>query len=233
VRCSTVERATDFLSLEAQESRIRSWAEAVGAEVIEVISDAGVSGAKPMADRAGGGRILSFLDARKPEVDAVGILRLDRLGRDAAETLGLLKRFRAGKVGLVSVADRLDLATPQGRAMAGVAAVFAELERSLIALRTKEALSERINQGKPWNHPPFGFDVEKGQLIPDEAEQAVLVRIASLRAEGVSYNKIANQLNARNVATKRGGPWYAASVRSVWLTNTKVANPASLYVTKA
>ena len=83
---------------------------------------------------------------------AVVVLRLDRLGRNAAESLALLRRFRASPVGLVSVAEHLDLATPHGRAMAGVQAVFNELERDLIAQRTTEALRELRTQGRPWNH---------------------------------------------------------------------------------
>ena len=67
---------------------------------------------------------------------------MDRLGRDAAEQIALLKRFRSGKVGLVAIAQQIDLATPHGRAMAQIGAVFNELERALIAERTTEALSE-------------------------------------------------------------------------------------------
>ena len=42
-------------------------------------------------------------------------------------SLGLLRRFRTAKVGRVSITDRIDLGTPQGRAMAQMGAVFAEL----------------------------------------------------------------------------------------------------------
>ena len=119
------------MSLETQESRIRAWAEAVGAELVEVVIDGGASGTKPLAERKGGARVAKLLDARKPEVSAVAVLRLDRLGRNAAETLALMRRFRTSPVGLVSVAEHIDLATPHGRAMAGVAAIFAELERDL------------------------------------------------------------------------------------------------------
>ena len=60
------------------------------------------------------------------------ITSLDRLGRDAAETLSYVQRFARGKLGLVSIIDRLDLSSPHGRAMAGVAAVFGQLEREMI-----------------------------------------------------------------------------------------------------
>ena len=84
-----------------------------------------VSGTRLLADRPAGARIAALLDARKPEADAVVVLRLDRLGRDAAESLTLLKRLRKGRIGLVGLADRIDLSTPNGRAMAAMSAVFA------------------------------------------------------------------------------------------------------------
>jgi DNA invertase Pin-like site-specific DNA recombinase len=221
-RCSTAEQASEGMGLETQVSRIRAWADAVDAEVVEVVTDGGVSGGKPLAERAGGKRIAALLDARKPDADAVVVLRLDRLGRDAAETLALLKRFRSGKVGLVSVADRLDLGTPHGRAMAGVTAVFAELERALVGQRTADALGQLRNQGRPWNHPPFGWQVENGHLKPHRGEQATLARARELRAEGHGYARIAAILNEERRPSKRGGLWRAMSVRSVLLTSARL-----------
>jgi site-specific DNA recombinase len=133
VRCSTTEQVVEGLSLPAQRSRIETWCDATSSDLVEVVEDAGVSGSRALAPRPGGSRIASLLDARKPWVDAVVVSRLDRLGRDAAETLACLRRFAKGSVGLVSVADRIDLGSPQGRAMAQMSAVFAELERALIA----------------------------------------------------------------------------------------------------
>lgn len=106
---------------------------------MEVIEDGGVSGTRPLADRPGGARVASLLEARNPHVDAVIILRMDRLARNAADALHWLHTFAKGSVGLVSVDDHLDLASPQGKAMAQMSAVFAELERNLGAMRTADS----------------------------------------------------------------------------------------------
>ena len=113
VRCSSIEQATEGLSLEAQRSKVASWCELAGATLVEVVEDAGVSGGRRLADRLGGAQVAALLDSRRPSVDAVVIVRLDRLGRDAAETLAYLRRFAAGPVGLVSIADRVDLRAGQ------------------------------------------------------------------------------------------------------------------------
>jgi len=206
------------MSLEAQRSRIEGWTEATNSRLVGVLEDAGVSGSSPLALRPNGSEVASLLDQREPDVDAVVITRLDRLGRDASETLGYLHRFARGKVGLVSILDRLDLSTPQGRAMAGVAAVFGQLERELIGQRTAEALSELRNQGRVYGPVPFGYLRKGDTLVPDDQEQSVIKQILAMRYREKSYRAIASWLNAEAIPAKRGGEWSAMSVRSVQLT---------------
>ena len=210
------------MSLDAQESRIRAWRAAQEAELVEIIRDEGVSGTKLLGERPGGRRVAHLLESRRPSADAVVVVRMDRLGRDAAEQIALLKRFRSGKVGLVAIAQQIDLATPHGRAMAQIGAVFNELERSLIAERTTEALSELRRQGRAWNHAPFGWDVVDGHLEVNAMEQKTLAEAQKLRGAGLGYLKIAAALNDEGRATKRGGFWQAASVRSVLLSAQKM-----------
>ena len=222
-RVSTAEQASEGLSLDAQEARIRAWCEATGAELVEVVREEGVSGTKLLAERAGGRHIAHLLGSRRPKADAVVVVRMDRLGRDAAEQIALLKRFRSGRVGLVAIAQQIDLATPHGRAMAQISAVFGELERGLIAERTAEALAEKRRQGRAWNHVPFGWRSVDGRLAPDREEQRTLDRIQKLRAAGFGYLKIAQALDAEHRRTKLGGRWQAMSVRSVLLTAERMS----------
>jgi DNA invertase Pin-like site-specific DNA recombinase len=221
VRCSTTEQATDGMSLEAQRARIVAWCAATGAELSEIIEDAGVSGSKALAERPGGARVAALLEARRPKVDAVVVLRLDRLGRDAAETLALLRRFRTGAVGLVSISDRIDLGTPQGRAMAQMGAVFAELERALVGQRTAEALAELRSQGRVYGPTPFGWKVQERRLVPNAAEQAVIERMAELRRDGLGYASVAERLNDAGLRPKRAPAWSAMAVRSVLRTTSR------------
>lgn len=221
-RCSSQEQAIEGVSLEAQRRRIEQRAELSGAALTEVIEDAGVSGTRPLAQRAGGAKIVDLLDSRRPPVQAVVVARLDRLGRTAAETLAYLRRFSNGPVKLVSIAERLDLTTPQGMAMAQVGAVFAELERALIAERTADALSALRNAGRVYSPTPFGYQAEGGHLHPLPEEQRVLAKICRYRNRGLSYGAIASRLNARGDPAKRGGLWYGMSVRSVLRTSQQL-----------
>jgi site-specific DNA recombinase len=224
VRVSSQEQADEGISLSAQRSRIAAWCDASGAELGEVVEDAGVGGAVPLENRPSGYRVAQLLDARRPGVDALVVTALDRLGRDAGATLTLLRRFAGGPLGLVSLSERLDLSTAHGRALAGVACVFGELERSLISERTSQALSQLRASGRVYSRPPYGFDVVEDRLAKNPVEQRVLTTIRRLRSRGLSYARIAASLNSRSIRAKRGGPWHSTGVRSVVLTSKRLEN---------
>ncbi len=107
--------------------------------------------------------------------------------------------------------------------MAGVSAVFAQLERELIAQRTAEALDELRNQGRVYGPVPFGYDAVDGLLVESPGEQVVLDFMQAMRRGGMSYARIAACLNADGIPSKQGGRWHAMSVRSVLETNTRLS----------
>ena len=220
-RVSTQEQVEEGISLSAQRSRIEAWANATDAKLLYVVEDAGVSGSRSLASRPGGQAVEALLSDRNPAADALVITRLDRLGRNAAENLGYLKRFSQGKLGLVSIIDRLDLSTPQGRAMAGVAAVFGELERELIAERTSEALARLRDEGRVYGPTPYGFQRQGDLLVADVNEQRVVAQVTEMRTSGLSYRGIADWLNDEAIPAKRGGRWSPMSVRSVCMTHSR------------
>jgi site-specific DNA recombinase len=146
------------------------------------------------------------------------VTRLDRLGRDAAETLAYLRRFSDGKVGLVSLREHLDLASPQGKAMAGVSAIFGQLERELVGERTAEALARLQVEGKVYGAIPFGWVRSGEHLVPDDGEQRARKEIVELRESRCSFREIAAWLDEKGIPAKRGGRWSPMSVRSVCLS---------------
>jgi site-specific DNA recombinase len=218
VRVSSQEQLSEGVSLGAQNARIEAWCTATGATLLDVVEDGAVSGTRHLAHREGGARIARLLEQRNPEADAVIVTRLDRLGRNAAETLGLLRCFAGGPVGLVSITDRLDLTTPSGRAMASMSAVFAELERDLIGQRTAEALARLQAQGRVYGAIPYGFFRSGDRLVPDTNQQRVIREVVELRESRCSFREIASWLNNEQVPAARGGRWSPMSVRSVCLS---------------
>jgi site-specific DNA recombinase len=217
-RVSSQEQLSEGVSLEAQKGRIEAWCEATGASLLDVVEDGAVSGTRPLAEREGGARIAALLGQRQPEADAVVITRLDRLGRNAAEALGHLRSFASGRVGLVSLSDRLDLTTPAGRAAASISAVFSELEKDLIGERTAEALARLQAEGHVYGPTPYGYLRSGDRLFPDPAQQQAIKDIIELRESGCSLREVASWLDRKGIPAKKGGRWSAMSVRSVCLS---------------
>lgn len=55
---------------------------------------------------------------------------------------------------------------------------------------------------------PFGFRVQKGQLVPHQKEQSTIDYIVALRQGGCSFGQIADHLNSNGVPTKnRAKAW--------------------------
>src|SRR5216110_890475 len=91
--------------------------------------------------------------ARRRELDAIVVWRLDRWGRSLADLAGTLAELSALGVGFVSLTEALDLTTPTGRALAGLLAVFAEFEREILRERVRAGLAQARQNGQRLGRP--------------------------------------------------------------------------------
>src|SRR3954465_2410746 len=86
--------------------------------------------------------------ARRRDIDAVLVWRLDRWGRSLVDLVVTLKELSELGVGFVSLTEALDLTTPTGRAMAGLLSVFAEFEHEILRERIRAGIAEARLKGK-------------------------------------------------------------------------------------
>ena len=137
------------------------------------------------------------------EADVLMAAKLDRLSRSVKDVcqVGDMAQHYGWHLSLLDA--RLDTTTPHGRAQLSMMATFAQLERELIGLRTREGLAEKRAQGITWGGSKPIMDTDTEELI------------LSLRAEGKGMIAIAKELNARNVPTAKGGTWHGSTVRVV------------------
>lgn len=210
IRVSTEEQAESGLGLAAQEARCRALATAKGWEIAGVYREEGVSGTLDPRVRPEASRLLA--DAAAGLFGAILVLKLDRLARRAEWIHRTLRELEGMGVGLTSVSEPVDTSSAMGKAFIGISAVFAELERNLIAERTSQALAAKRAKGEKFGAPPLGVRHADGKAHEISEERATVERIAELRAEGLSLAAIAEQLTAEGRSTKRGGRWASATV---------------------
>ena len=213
VRVSTDKQADFGVSLEVQMEKVRAMAVVQGAELVDVIVDAGES-AKSL-NRPGMARLLSLVDAGA--VDAVIIAKLDRLTRSVKDLAELLERFTRRGVSLVSVAESLDTGTAAGRLVLNIMTAVSQWEREAIGERTRDAMHHKRANGERVGTLPFGYHAaaDSLHLEADPAEQGILSRIRELKAAGHTTRQIAAELNREGSTTRRGTAWrfqYVAEV---------------------
>jgi len=216
IRVSKEQQAESGVSLDVQRERIIAYATAQGLELLDTIADDVVSGGTPLDARTGGQRLLDTIHRHK--VGHVVALKLDRLFRDAGDALATTKRWDKAGVALHLVdvgGQAINTSSAMGRMFLTMMAGFAELERSLIAERTAAALAHKKAQGQVYSAMPLGYQGVDGRLVPVDDELRVVREVITMRESGLSFWKIAGQMNERGIVGKRGGRFYASTVRAI------------------
>jgi site-specific DNA recombinase len=216
LRVSTDEQVASGLSLEAQAQRIQAYADLRGLELVDTITDAGVSAGIPFGTRPGGGEVVGRI--RAGEVDGVIVLKLDRAFRDTVDALSTIDKWDRRGVGLHVIdlgGNAVDTQSAAGRFMLTVLAAIGEMERGQVKERTRTALGAKRGRGeKCGGAVPFGYTLAKDgrTLRPNADEQRTMKRIARARGKGDSLRAIASRLNKSGIRTKAGARWKAPQV---------------------
>jgi DNA invertase Pin-like site-specific DNA recombinase len=169
-----------------QTSELREYAERRGWTVADEYVDIGISGTKerrPELDRL-------MADAHRRRFDVVAVWKFDRFARSVSHLLRALETFRALGIEFVSLSEQIDTSTPMGKMVFTILGSVAELERSMIVERVKAGLRNARAKGKTLGRPT---------KIVDNA------RIATLRAQGRSWRKIARQMGCSARTCRRAG----------------------------
>ena len=210
VRVSTDDQNDSGAGLDAQRRAIEAKVASKGWQMMRIAKD--VASGKSLNGRHDLKAALAELKAHK--ADALVVAKLDRLSRSVPDFGSLLETARKQGWHVVMLDLELDTSTPMGEAMANMAMTFAQFERRMIGLRTKEALAVRRAQG---------VRLGRERMISPAIER----RIKQLRQRGLSYQLIAARLTAENIPTPSGAvvPWS-------WQTVAQVVNRGPVHVGK-
>lgn len=220
VRVSTQEQAKEGYSIGEQIDRLTKYCEAMGWTIVKVYTDPGYSGAT--MDRPGLKKLIK--DVENGLADKIVVYKLDRLSRSQLDTLFLIEKvLLANDTDFVSMNENFDTSTPFGRAMIGILAVFAQLEREQIRERMMMGKEARAKEGKfhGSNHIPIGYDYLDGLLTPNQFEKLQVVEAFNLAIAGNSPYQIAKLLTDSGYSHKYG-TWNDRSVRRVLKNKTYI-----------
>lgn len=210
IRVSTQGQVEDGASMAAQRAKIEAWCKLNDAELAEVFTDAGISGAS-MGGREGLQAALKATGKGMALV-AYSISRLARSTRDMLSIAELLERKGAD---LVSLTEKIDTTSAAGRMVFRMLAVLSEFERDQLGERTKAALAHLKAKGEKYGPVPFGYREVEGRLVEVAKEARIVAEISRMRGRGAALKAIADRLNSDGIEGKRGGRWHASTVRYI------------------
>lgn len=210
-RVSRETQGKSGLGLEAQSRAIQAFADAFGYTIIADFEEVETGKGSDALERRP--QLAAALAAGRKAKCSVGVAKLDRLSRDVAFISGLM----AQRVPFV-VAELGENVDPF---MLHIYAALGEKERAMIAARTRDALAglkaKGVKLGNPTNLREAG---SKGAQANREDADAfatnIIPIISAIRSAGAStLQQVANALNARGVATARGGRWTGVQVMRI------------------
>lgn len=203
--------------IELQETAVSDYCKEYKHDLIRIFKDDGVSGG--LEDRAGLAELFSFLETDEgKEVDGVVIWKLDRLARDLYIQEHLIKKLELlGKVLISTKEPDLNGNDPMRKAFRQFMGIVAELEKAFITMRLSGG---RINKAKKGGYAggsiALGYNSVDKELKQSENEAKLVMTIFRMKRNNhLSINEIARRLNEEGHKTKRGGRWYASTVKYI------------------
>lgn len=221
VRVSTQEQAREGYSISEQVERLTLYCKAMHWHINDTYIDPGFSGGD--TERPG---LKALIEAVKGGgIDRVVVYKLDRLSRSQKDTLFLIEDiFLKNNTDFVSMSENFDTSTPFGRAMIGILAVFAQLEREQIKERMNMGKEARAKEGK-WHGgstPPIGYDYDAPNdlLVVNDYEAMQIRELVELFLQGTPLRTVERLFKDKGYTHKHGNTWDPKTMRRLLRNKT-------------
>lgn len=227
IRVSTQGQADDGVSLDMQKDKAAAWCTLNDYEFnnANVFVDAGVSGTTTAKREA----FISAMNSARTG-DAFVVYSISRFGRNAREVLNNSADLEKRGVDFVSISEKTDTTTPQGKFFFLLMAGLAQFTSDTIKKVTADSMQKKKADGFLVGGVPYGFDAvptgkksdksgrEEKRLIPNEYEQTIIKTIVELRNsthKRLSFQKIAFALDKTKFSPRTGKNWCPKMVERI------------------
>lgn len=198
----------DGTSLETQEQRCNEYAARMGWDVMHVFRERGESA--KTAKRTEFIKAINLCTKKNNSINNFLVYKFDRFARNTEDHIVVRSTLQRSGTVVRSVTEPTD-DTPMGRAMENIGAVFAELDNTIRAERSKAGMVARVKEGM-WCWPtPLGYHKpitgKNTNIVPD-LEVAPLIKIAFKEySKGTyTYRSLAEVMAKKGLVTRYGKP---------------------------
>jgi DNA invertase Pin-like site-specific DNA recombinase len=212
IRVSTEEQARDGHSIGTQRAQLRKYCELRGYDLVDVVTDKGVSGSTRFERRAGGKAVIGRL--ARSEADGIVVQRLDRAFRQTIDGLMTAEWFDRRGLTINSVHELIDTSTSFGYWALTMMLANAKLERDRTSERCAEISARLREEGRVFGGVPYGCVAAEGRLYRDPEAWAQREDIVALYARLRSLRQTAKRLRELGVPPPNGGAHWDISTLS-------------------
>ena len=209
-RASTGKQSITFdVQKAAIERYFREKLEPAGFTWGGMFEDKATSGTKPFTERTNGLKLWTATQSG----DCIVWMKMDRAFRSVVDGANMLQMFRTKGVSLHSMDIGLDTSTPLGEFVMHLLILLAQLERSWISNRTKEAFAAKRARGENLNQRcvPAGWKrvghKAGAELIRDEKERRLIETCWDYWLKCQNNERVSSRLAWKNVR-RHGGSGY-------------------------
>lgn len=182
--------STDKQTTENQRFEILKFADEKRLVVDEWVEET-ISGMKPVEERK-----LGTLIRRMSKDDVLLVTEVSRLGRSLMEVMGILNKFMEKQIKVFTAKERYELGNNiNSKVLAFAFSLSAEIERSMIASRTKEALARKKSEGQRLGRPKGSLSKQVKLTGKDEI-------IKEFIRKRVPYSVMARLLEVNRITLK-------------------------------
>jgi site-specific DNA recombinase len=196
---------SDFNSLDAQREACQAYIASMKSEgwvaLESSYEDAAISGGT--VDRPALQRLIE--DIQNGLVDAVVVVKLDRLSRSLSQFLQLMEFMELYHIAFCAVTQQINTASSAGRLLVNVLMSFAQFEREIGSERTREKVCAARKKGRYiGGSPPLGYDIDPAshQLTVNPAEAKTVQELFRLYLERRSLLAVVKEVNERGWTKK-------------------------------
>ena len=216
IRVSTEYQKLKENSINNQIQSINKYCDNDDMCLIDIFEDNGVSGMN--SDRSGLNQL--FDKVKKDNIDIVIVYSLSRLGRKLKDVIGFVEMLDKHNVQFISLKENFNNNDIVGKLMFNILGSINEFEVNLLSQRISDVKQYKKSVREVYSGKIcFGLKRNGKKLIDNDTEMETLKLIHKLRNDKMSYFKISDYLNERNILSKENKQWYGNSVRSVYLNN--------------
>ena len=203
-----------LISLEAQKTHYESYIKAnPDWEFVGIYYDEGISGTKK-ENRTELLRLIS--DCENKKIDFIVTKSISRLARNTTDCLELVRKLNDLGVYIYFEKENINTQSMESELMLTILSSLAESESISISENNKWSIQKRFQNGTyKLSYPPYGFDYVNGQIVVNKEQAKVVKRIFADALSGKGTQRIAQELKAEGVPTKRGGQWTSTTVGSI------------------